>query len=426
VSTLARPDLTRPAPPRPALTRPAEGRWLAGVAAGTARHLRVHVRLVRVALVILAGLGGIGVVAYALLWGLVPPDPENDASRPASASGSPARRRREALRLDGETTAALGWGAATLALGLFLLGVRAGLPLPPAGLAPVALGLAGLVVVWGQLDASRRGRWLASAGGSTREGAVRLGAGVALTVAGILLLVLGRADAAAVRSSVLAALAVLAGVALLLAPWAVRLWRELAAERSARLREAERAEVAAHLHDSVLQTLALIQRRSGEPTEVARLARAQERELRDWLYGGQPARDGEATLAAQVRAVTAEVEDAHGVPVDLVLVGDGPLDRAGEALVQALREATLNAVRHGRPPVQVYVESGPDGVEAFVRDHGDGFDPEAVPPDRLGVRESVLGRMSRAGGSASVRRAPGGGTEVALRTRPRPEPEESR
>jgi signal transduction histidine kinase len=192
----------------------------------------------------------------------------------------------------------------------------------------------------------------------------------------------------------------------------VRLWRDLDTERAARIREAERADIAAHLHDSVLQTLALIQRHGSDPAAVARLARAQERDLRDWLYGPRPA-DG-ASLAGEVRAAAADVEDRHGVAVDVVLVGDRPGDDRVSALVAALREAMVNAARHAGSPVQVYVECGPGGVEAFVRDRGTGFSLAAVPDDRLGIRESIIGRMERHGGSATVRSTPGEGTEVRL------------
>jgi signal transduction histidine kinase len=212
--------------------------------------------------------------------------------------------------------------------------------------------------------------------------------------------------------ALVAVLAVLAGTALVLAPWGVRMWRDLDSERAARIREAERADLAAHLHDSVLQTLALIQRQSGDQPAVTRLARAQERDLRDWLYGPRPVDGG--TLASEVRAAAADVEDRHGVAVEVVLVGDRPYDERVGALVAALREAIVNAVRHAGAPVQVYVECGPDEVEAFVRDRGPGFDLATVPTDRLGVRESIIARMQRHGGSATVRSGAGEGTEVRL------------
>jgi signal transduction histidine kinase len=243
-------------------------------------------------------------------------------------------------------------------------------------------------------------------------GLLRLAGGIVLAVVGILLFVARGTRASDLVPIVVAALAVLLGVGLVLAPWGLRLWRDLERERALRVREVERAEIAAHLHDSVLQTLALIQRKPGDANEVARLARAQERELRDWLYAGTPA--GAESLQAAVRDVVAEVEDGHGVPVDLVVVGDRPTDQASRALVQAMREALLNAVRHGKAPVSAYVESSAEGVSAFVRDRGDGFDPEEVPTDRLGVRESIIGRMARHGGRAEVRRVAAGGTEVRL------------
>ena len=156
---------------------------------------------------------------------------------------------------------------------------------------------------------------------------------------------------------------------------------------------------------------ALIQRGADDPASVTQLARRQERELRGWLYGSQE--DPSQTLAAAATAAAVEVEELHGVPVEVVVTGDRPLDDGGRALVRALREALANAVRHGSPPVSAYVEIGPSAVEAFVRDHGCGFDPEVVPADRLGVRESILGRMTRHGGTAEVRRRDPG-TEVIL------------
>ncbi|HQK61204.1 MAG TPA: ATP-binding protein, partial [Dermatophilaceae bacterium] len=193
-----------------------------------------------------------------------------------------------------------------------------------------------------------------------------------------------------------------------------------------RVRATERADIAAHLHDSVLQTLALIQRRADDPTVVAGLARRQERELRAWLYGGESRESN--SLAAAVAAEIHEVEDEHGVPVEIVVTGDRTMEEAGDALVKATREAVLNAVRHGRPPVSVFMEVGPSGVEVFVRDHGDGFEMSDIGDDRLGVRESIIGRMKRAEGTARIRRLENG-TEVSLtlpppaHAEPEPEPE---
>jgi signal transduction histidine kinase len=214
-----------------------------------------------------------------------------------------------------------------------------------------------------------------------------------------------------------ASLAVLVGVALIAGPYLVRMTQDLSAERLARIRAQERAEVAAHVHDSVLHTLTLIQRNAEDPREVARLARAQERELRAWLYRpeGNGKDDEPATLADAVRRAAAEVEDAHGVPVEVVCVGDCPLDERLVAQMQAAREAMVNAAKYGgNEPVQVYAEVEESRVFVSVRDRGPGFDLNDVPSDRMGVRESIIGRMRRNGGEARLRSAPGGGTEVEL------------
>ena len=203
------------------------------------------------------------------------------------------------------------------------------------------------------------------------------------------------------------------GLVLLSSPWWFAMATDLRDERRERIRSQERAEVAAHLHDSVLQTLTLIQKAAGEPAEVTRLARGQERELRSWLYR---ARVGAGpSLEAALEVVRAEVEEAHDVPVEVVVVGDCPTDERIAGLVAATREAVVNAARHsGAPTVQVYAEVEEHQVTVFIRDRGRGFDPAAVPPDRHGLSGSVRGRMARNGGSATVRSAVGEGTEVQL------------
>jgi signal transduction histidine kinase len=215
------------------------------------------------------------------------------------------------------------------------------------------------------------------------------------------------------RDVLLAVVVVVVAGTLIFAPWWVRLVRGLTDERSERIRSQERAEVAAHLHDSVLQTLALMQRRADDPREVAALARRQERELRAWLNNRRA--PGDESVAASLEAVAAEVEEAHGVEVEVVAVGDAPLDERARALVAAAREALVNAAKFaGDGPVALYAEVAPERIEVFVRDRGPGFDPEAVPGDRRGVRESIVGRMERHGGRAVVHTAPGAGTEVEL------------
>jgi signal transduction histidine kinase len=204
-------------------------------------------------------------------------------------------------------------------------------------------------------------------------------------------------------------------LSLVVAPWFLRLGRSLASERAARIREQERAEVAAHLHDSVLQTLALIQRRAPDAREVAALARHQERELRRWLFERSEVRDGDS-LQVLLRRTAAEVEERHRTPIEVVIVGDCPVDAGAEGLVQAAREAMTNAAKFaagGR--IDLYAELGPARAEVFVRDRGPGFDQATIPADRHGVRDSILARMERQGGHACIHSAPGEGTEVELR-----------
>jgi len=227
---------------------------------------------------------------------------------------------------------------------------------------------------------------------------------------GLLLLFSNGAHPSAV-TAVLAIGMLVLGLGVVVAPFMVRLWTELMAERAGRVREEQRAEIAAHLHDSVLQTLALIQNRAGASSEVARLARAQERELRDWLFAGST--PSGADLVTELREIAAAIELEYPVRLEVVAVGEPGL--SDPALVAAAREAMLNAARHAGGEVSVYVESSASAVDVFVRDRGPGVDLDSLPADRLGVRESIIGRMHRAGGTATVR--PGSaevGTEVHL------------
>jgi signal transduction histidine kinase len=242
----------------------------------------------------------------------------------------------------------------------------------------------------------------------------RGGLGVALVLAGGFAFLWANGATRPAGEALLAGLAVLVAVALIFAPSWRRLARSLAAERTERIRSQERADVGAHLHDSVLQTLALIQRSAEDPKQVATLARRQERELRGWLAGGDSREPGER-LAAALDAAAAEVEAAVGGSVEVVAVGDCPLEERGEAVLAAAREAMLNAAKFaGDAPVSVYAELSEERIQVFVRDRGAGFDPAAVPQERRGVRESIMGRMRRAGGRAAVRSLPGGGTEVEI------------
>ncbi|MGF4043076.1 ATP-binding protein [Paenarthrobacter nitroguajacolicus] len=302
-------------------------------------------------------------------------------------------------------------GAALLLVAAILIARQFGVDVPLGTLIPAAAILGGAAIAWMQLDETRRAGLVDKTKADQAGGWTRLAAGLALVVAGVLVMVSGSGSWEQTWLALLASVAVLGGVALVLLPWGLKFWKDLETERAGRVRETERAEIAAHLHDSVLQTLALIQRRAGSEQDVIRLARAQERELRSWLFS-DPAKES-GLLADRIKAVAAEVEDSHGHAVEVVTVGDTDMTDRHEALVQAAREAMLNAARHGGGTVSVYLESTAGSTEIFIKDRGTGFDPDAVPDDRLGVKESIIGRMKRHGGTAVINSSRDG-TEVRL------------
>ncbi len=338
-----------------------DGRVLAGVCAGIAQTLGVDATLVRLVFALLALAGGAGIALYLALWGY---GRDRRAWWAVLLAIVAASLLLTALGLSPRAVA----GVACVAVGLALIwrrgGLRADAPATPIGIALAALGVV-----------------LVLAGGN--PGATALGPGA---IAGALLMVAG--------------------------PWLWRLAVERDAEREARVRTEERAEVAARVHDSVLQTLALIQRHAQEPRRVASLARRQERDLRGWLYGDRPLGD-RSSLVAALSAAAADVEELHGVRVEIASSGDCPSD---DALVLAAREAMTNAAKFAATEeIDVYAEVADDAVSVFVRDRGAGFDRAAVPADRRGLSESIEGRLARAGGRATIASAPGGGTEVELR-----------
>jgi signal transduction histidine kinase/phage shock protein PspC (stress-responsive transcriptional regulator) len=393
VTTTATGQPARPATDRPPLARPRSGRLLAGVAAGTAAHLRQDPMVVRVAFVVLATTG-IGVVMYALLWLTMPVAAPGEEPAPGTFTlGAPTGKRQLlTLAVLGFACVVLVGQVAQFSSGAFVL--------------PLVLVAVGLAVIWRQLDTDRT---LALPG-------VRwaLAGGAALAAGGVILLLATTGQLANARNGFAATLVILTGVVLATAPIWRRLLDSRAEERTARIRSEERAAVAAHLHDSVLQTLALIQR-TEDPNEMVALARGQERELRTWLYG-KTKPGGEGSLSAALDAVAVEVEQAHRTRIEIVMVGDCPLDDGVRALVHACREAFVNAARHsGARGVSAYVEVEDDQVTAYVRDQGVGFSREAVPNDRHGIAESIEGRMERNGGVAVIDSAIGQGTEVRLR-----------
>lgn len=457
------------------LTRSRDERMLAGVCAGLARHLGLPVQWVRIGMLALALFGGAGALFYLWLWVTVPwddggpmPAPMRQAlTRPAASSAVSSRQdpgiaarataptalpvaaspdARTAVSAPTPGSAAAGvsggeraratpppaapgrsaeraaergrWpvaelllGGALLAAGVVLVLVQTGVQLDLAVLLPGLVAVVGVGLTWWQIADRDR---------PERNQLPRVLGALALVAVGVLMFFVTARQPSAL-TVIAAAFAVLAGVALALAPWLLRINRELIAERSGRAREAERAEIAAHLHDSVLQTLAAIQQRSEPGSEVARLARGQERELREWLFrtaDGAEAAPREA-VEVELRAHAAALESAHPARFEVIAVGTGQSAGqstvAPEAIVAAAREAMLNAARHAGGEVTVYIEASPEQISIDVTDRGPGLDANALPEGRMGVRESIIGRMERAGGSARIVAGPGGaGTSVRL------------
>lgn len=366
-----------------------------GVAAGLAAHLGWPVLVVRLGFVLTSLVAGAGLLLYAWLWALTPWAP---------GEARPSRRAPVAWLL---VTAS----AVLLAFAWFMA-VRI------AGPEDQDLRWWFTTVFAGVGLAVASGAWASFIDRPEPERGPRHELTIRLVATGLLLatavgLVFGEIAHRHPVPTFAAALAAVLGIGLVYAPTLVTAWRDLADERTKRIREEQRSEIAAHLHDSVLQTLALIQNRAGASSEVARIARAQERELRDWLFDGDAPADSD--LGTDLRDFAAALEIDYPVTIDVVVVGE-PRERASGEVAAAAREAMLNAARHAGGEVSVYVESSPEAVEVFVRDRGDGFELRDVPGDRLGVRQSIIGRMRRAGGSGEVRRGAGGvGTEVRLR-----------
>lgn len=403
---------------------------LGGVLAGVAPRLGLDPVVLRVLFVIATvATSGVLLLPYLVAWAVLP------------ASGERGPALRPLARLPVRSEWRVGTGVGLLVLAVLLAFRQLGIWWSDALVWPLVLVAFGAALLWGRSrppgaePQAPPGGWAAGGPAAGAEGAVaappqrrgqpfaELYRGVfgVLLVVGAGLLVLSSNDIfGGVRDAALTAVVVIVAVALILAPFLWRLGRNLAAERAERVRSQERAEMAAHLHDSVLQTLTLVQKRAEHPREVAALARRQERELREWLADERRTPAG-SSFAARLRTVAEEVEDDHRVAVDVVAVGDCEIDEGTEALLGAAREALLNAAEHAAEPgpIRVYAEIERDRVEVFVRDRGAGFDPAGVPADRRGVRESIVGRMRRAGGRAEVRSTPGSGTEVSLEL-PRP------
>jgi signal transduction histidine kinase len=381
-------------------------RLATGVAGGLAEALRVDPILVRLAFVVLTVASGLGLALYLGAWAL---------------SASPATGAAHDLEPEPMAGARAALAMGSVILGALLILRDTGLWFGDGLVWPVVLAACGSALIWARSDAADRARWTAAGGRIAANPVSMLGAGGGSrlvvggfrVLAGMGVFLIGHQSAGALGTVLLAVLVTAGGLGLILAPWMLRLVREAAAERRQRVRSEERAEIAAHLHDSVLHTLVLVQR-GDVPAEVVSLARRQERELRAWL-NGRPV-DGEAVdLRAAIDAVATRVEEMHQVPVDTVVVGDVALDEAGRAIALACQEAAINAARHsGAQRVSIYVEAEPREITAYVRDEGRGFERGAVPSDRRGISESIVGRMRRLGGSATITSAPGQGTEVHM------------
>jgi signal transduction histidine kinase len=365
---------------------------------------------VRVAFVLLLGLSGFGLLLYAAFWAVLPPDP--------GATQPPPRRDLSQML----PFVAIGLGVLVLQALVFGSNGVAG----TAGWL-VAIIAVGAGVIWHQSAPERRRQWSETIPQVPWLGAVVdesdrrsfllrfIGGGVlvAIGVIGVVAVYAPSGDFGAVLNGVIFALVGLAGVAVVAAPALWRTFSQLRAEREARIREQERAEVAAMVHDQVLHTLALIQRNAADVKSVQRLARGQERSLRNWLY--KPTASPTERFAAALEQAAAEVEDTYAVTVETVLVGDHETDERVGALVAAAREALVNAARHAKvQTISLYAEAEPEQLSVFVRDRGAGFDPSTVEDSRHGVRGSIVGRMRRHGGRAEILSEPGDGTEVRL------------
>ncbi len=388
------------------VTRHPHDRVVAGVAAGLAARIGVDPVLVRLAFGVLALALGVGLLLYGMLWALLP------------VGLMPER-----AELADDVRAEHGLAVGLVTIGTAMLVQRLSPWFPGHVVWPAAVAAVGLGLAWVRTGEAERTRWrgLASrlpgnpvdALGDGRALVLRAGAGIVLVLVGVGSFLATSGGVTAFGQVLVAMVATAAGVAILLGPWILRLARQVGEERRHRIRSEERAEVAAHLHDSVLQTLTLIQRSADSPHETVSLARRQERELRAWLYGDR--NPSATTLAAALDEVVSDVEATHEVTVEVVTVGDAELDERFAALVAALREAVVNAARHsGADEIAVYVELAPGGVTAFVRDRGSGFDPAAVPSDRRGIADSIVGRTERHGGRVEITTSPGNGTEVAI------------
>jgi len=405
-------------PERRPLVR-SEKRMIAGISGGLSEHLGIPLNYVRLGFIALTALGGVGAVLYAWLWVFVPSAEEAQAdelrswgTRTRSLAEEMTRVQQGIFRSREGFEANSSWREVLIGSGLVVLAILAlaqwsgwnirwDLIWPGLGI------LAGILLAWLQLDEQST----KTTKKYSRPVLIRLGLGLLLVIGGLLTILSGAVGISDLLGGMWAALAIIAGSVVVLLPWGTRLWRDFLAERSSRQAAAQRAEFAAHLHDSVLQTLAVIQKRSDDPAAVRTLSRIQERELRQWLYGNQDLDDEDVVVEIQHEAN--DIEQLLLRDVEVIAVGNAQGFDGQQALVAASREAMMNAAKHAEGKISVYVECSKESVEVFIRDRGQGFEMDEVPEDRHGVRESIIGRMHRAGGTAEIRSSETG-TEIQL------------
>ncbi|MFT8592281.1 MAG: PspC domain-containing protein [Bifidobacterium sp.] len=400
-------------PARHPLRRPRQGRMISGVCRGVAQHLGMQTWLVRLVALALIPFFGAGLVAYVLLAICVRPQivrPQNSKKRapyaqrqrdmPLSNGDSqlrPATERSEGLlHILGRTPMPLTILACSVVLACFgfSLGMRG---MPVNVIVPVLLTASGMAIAWLQIDGNSL---------------IRMIVAIALMLAALVAYAFASYPFMQASQVLFIAALLLIGVVAALVPWANSMVQNLSAERALKEREEERADMTAHLHDGVLQTLALIQLHSGEPAVVSTLARSQERSLRDWLY--QDRTPADRSVSSGIRDIAAEIEVGQRKAIEVVTVSDAQPSKQSEALLDATRQALLNAAKHGGEPISVYSEAHDDAIEVFVRDHGEGFDVQTIPDDRLGIRESIVGRLQRRGGRVDIVSRPHWGTEVRM------------
>jgi signal transduction histidine kinase len=379
-------------------------RWLGGVASGVAIRLGVEATIVRLAFVALGFASGVGVVLYGLAWVLLPERETTGGVRPT----------RSVLPASGDPIAALAFGA--VVLGALLLIQQSGLPFPTWVMTPFVVVAIGASMISHESRRSIEHALSKTGSRSWRGQIVRLAVGGVFVFGGLAGVVSRAGRLNALTGLFFAVFALVGGLGVILLPWSRSMLRALSEERRARVRSEEKADIAAHLHDSVLQTLAIIQRKADDPRQVQALARRQERELRAWLFSeGDQTAGRPLSIRELVDVIAEEVEEAYGLNVDVVGVGDAPLDASSRVLLAAMREALVNAGKHsGADKVDVYLELEDTEIAVFVRDRGAGFDPSLVSADRRGLSDSIVGRLARNGGRAVIRSAPGEGTEVQL------------